>query len=87
MKVTSETKLFIVEIERSVTDNGIFVFLPRSESLTILANDYNEASEKAIFHWESEHQNESIIDEDGSLKIPDKIKVRSIRLYTDNIIY
>lgn len=90
----TEKKLFLVEFgEPEVPDVMSFRFGgPRP--VYVVANDYNEAANKAMLYMEAKKDTmpkKSIIGEDGSLnnlnERKEEIKVIAVRLASDEIIW
>jgi len=57
-----------------------------SEVTHVLAESWTEAITKAEAFWEHKQATQSILDEDNSLRVKEKLKVKNIELITDEIV-
>lgn len=89
MLINKNSKLFYVEFgEPDFEGFSIFTGKYTQLPLFVIAKSYDEAVSKALLHVETTQESGSVISSDGSLDLnKDEIKIKSIRLASDEIIF
>ncbi len=85
--MNNQNKIFIVEFGKP--DMGNYISLGSSRnSLFVIAESYEKAFQKAIVYAESQDETQSVIDEDGSLRLrDDNYQIKSIKMVSDIIVF
>lgn len=94
MKIDKDSKLFYVEFGEPETPGYYGGGSSKQKPLYIIAKSYDEAAKKAMNYVDAQQEevqeSKSIIDSDGSLRLnteDDCIKIKSIKIASDEIIY
>lgn len=94
MQVTDQTRLYIVQFGKPDKGDG-WISYRGSDEMTfyVLANSYSQACQKAELAYKEWFDNRPILDELGSLNLPQRgqddspVGIKQVKLACDKIVY
>ena len=90
MELKGLMRLFRVDTGDPDAGMGFITFSSNNKSYFVVANDYQEAVSKVITFLRDFNHDKSVVDVDGSLTqfaTSGEIKIKSVNLVTDQLIY
>lgn len=90
MKVKGLMRLFRVDTGAPDAGTGFISFGGGNKQYFVVANDYQDAVEKAISFIMNFNHEKSVVDSDGSLSqhaLTGEVQIKSVHLVTEELIY